>query len=405
MQSQCHDNAAQFVAIVAVSPGYEGDDKKDQDCAGYFPRIGVAAVCDGVSTSPHAGAAARMGVTAAPGLFDGDHRERLGGFSQVLLAHRWAAQDGPIAIPSDLAPAMIPAVREAFRHQLENAYQTTLVAVRLDSVQGSTRARIICCGDSALYAFRPDGALIVSTRRWDCDRKSQDTKREALPDSRAPFGSDVLIKVIGLLPLCPDVAERCGILPQHRRSWYVCTPLDADSCTGERGPANEPSRFVQRPVGELWLVPAFLIGRAPAIGTNRYRVIPSSRSIRHVSSKTHTRLAKADISVTPVLPDHFASVRWTYAEEALPQETHFVLASDGFYRAFVDEAEMWTWLVTNEVALAASTEPLDEIHAKLKSGPGDDDVSLVWVRPIGFPARSGSGIVLPRTAGGDNHGR
>lgn len=408
MHDQSPKSTTSFDAIVVVSPGHEGNDEKNQDRARYYARNQVAALSDGLSSSPYSEVAAQICVTDAPGLLVGngnDCKKQLESLSQTLFAQRWAVQDEPVAIPTGVTPAMEPAFREAVRHQRANAFQATIVAIRLTAVPGRTHGQIISCGDSALYAFRPNGAVITTTRRWDCGGPAGPGESSTnSPCSRPPNGTEVLVKILGPLPRWPAVAKQFDILSRYQHHWLVCIPLDVASSIRGEAPVPDRSRLVQDAEHDPWLVPTYLLGCAPAVGSAQYRQIRYCRNIRHIPNRDQTRATKPDTSITPVLPDHVAAGRWAYADESFPADTHFVLASDGFYRGFVDETEMWIWLKQHEAVLQTSAEPLNELHNRLKSRLGDDDISLVWVRPTAFHAHFDGHIVARRSAGGSNRG-
>src|SRR4051794_1011296 len=99
--------------VVVVSPGMEGNERKDQDRAGWTDTElgGVACLCDGTSASPYAEEAAQrvvefvhqraqmMGWPSTPAVF----RDEILTLAQILFGLRAAAQKRPV-IPAQHFP-------------------------------------------------------------------------------------------------------------------------------------------------------------------------------------------------------------------------------------------------------------------------------------------------------------
>lgn len=377
-------------ALTVVSPMCLGGEEKDQDRACWYRRPAVACICDGLTSSPYSAEAARIGVEYSPALFGGNIEERLSGLADVLLTRRWEAQSAAIRIPPETPAAMWPAIREAARQRLESAYQTTLVAASLTPTQDHVTAGVLVCGDSALFAFSPAGDLLTSTLSWQgCGAVSR-----SCPDVDGDTvilqpGAEILVKAAGRASSWPQLVDQMGIAPQHAHQWVVCIPLDR--CEGGQRDANQAdSRRLHRwRSDDILLVPMFLLGHIPADRDGNYCRLRYSKLIRQASMAPARPKLNDKGSVTAVLPDHVHCRRWIHHQDRFPLNTHFLLASDGFYGCFLDAGQLWAWLQEHEHELqgADRDQALRELHASRHSRCGDDDISFVWVRAAGEAAQ------------------
>jgi serine/threonine protein phosphatase PrpC len=406
MNTQGQETSNSFDSLVIVSPMCFGDEDKNQDRACYYSAAGVACVCDGVTSSPRAAEAAQLAAEFSPGLFGGDIRERLASLAGILVAHRLDAQRAPIRIPAGTLPAIEPALREAARQRLKSAYQTTLVAAWLTPADCCVAAQIVVCGDSAMFVFSPQGELLTSTLSWEgrhgiCpgDSSTEDSGSVMQP------GVEVLVKSIGTAAEWPSLAARAGLQSAHAQRWIVCIPLDR-SC--DRPPIPDTTG-IERPqrsrTDEILLVPMYLVGGNTIGEGQQYFRLRYSKLIRSLSEPAERPVLNARGSVTAVLPDHFESGRWFFHQDRFPRHAHFVLASDGFYRAFDDADQLWSWLQNNEQRIEGplQAEAMRDLHSRLHERCGDDDMSLVWVRPAerDRSERHTTQIDPTQTGGGD----
>ena len=95
-----------YDALVVVSPMRLGDDQKNQDRACWRRPGRVAAVCDGVSSSPNAAEAAALVTSLIPAVFQGDMHERLNMLSDALMLDRQEHRDAPIVFAEGTPPAL-----------------------------------------------------------------------------------------------------------------------------------------------------------------------------------------------------------------------------------------------------------------------------------------------------------
>jgi len=162
------DARAGWLTLCEESPGSEGGDPKDQDRARVIPGEDViACVCDGVTTSPHAAAAAETIAASARGIV-GDGRQgrsdqALRRAAERLLWLRGEATrrhaDASTA-PADTAEAWLA---QAAHEQLLHSYQTTMVAVAVGRRRGGLTVEYARCGDSELLVFDRDGSLLYAS--------------------------------------------------------------------------------------------------------------------------------------------------------------------------------------------------------------------------------------------------
>lgn len=381
-----------YSALVVVSPAPLLGEEKNQDTAHWCgPRL-VAAVCDGVSSSPHAAAAAGIAAPVSPILFTADPRQRLGALCDLLLARRAEALDAGIASVPGTNPALQRMLSDVAREKTQTSYQTTLIAAQLRPEPHCVVAHSVGCGDSAFFAYSPDNNLLASSL-IHTGRDLEEPPRCLWPDDAvagAEFGpgDELLARVLGDAAENRDLIISAGIGIGSGGKWLVCQPLDrsTESC---RKPANRPPsrQSLRLKPNDLLLVPRYLASFPDDPTQRRYCRFPFSRHIRLTSGAAPSaRPCRLDEkgNRTAVLPDSFLAGQWYEAEERFEPDTEFVLASDGFYSAFTDTAELWAWLTANEAELASEVDRqplLDALHAQLHSKSGDDDMSFVWIRP------------------------
>ena len=77
-----------------------------------------------------------------------------------------------------------------------------------------------------------------------------------------------------------------------------------------------------------------------------------SSAIRHIKQPAPAALNLADKgTATAVMPDHVLAGQWQHYRDRLPADTNFVMASDGFYSAFLNPDALWSWLTTHRLEL------------------------------------------------------
>ena len=384
-----------FDALTVVSPLACGGDDKNQDRARWSPYARVASVCDGVTSSPRSSEAADLVTDLAPMLFKGDVRERLGGICDLLYMRRLQVRDEPVVLSPATPPCMHEMLLDVTRERMKIALQTTLVAAAFTATDNGTVGDVVRCGDSAFFAFSPSGELLASSPAWAPTPAAVDAC--ACSSSRGIRfgpGDKILVKVLGRASSRELAPQASQIRAKYRKRWLVCTPLDGcTECDPTAQQGTELPTFWLTADGRL-LVPEYLIGGAPRKCGEQYESVLYSSSIRLASN---TQPAASAISftgsgaVTEVLPDHYISDRWVHRQEHFPSDAQFLLASDGFYGAFDGPRQLWNWLAANKSALAQDKERSDlmlQLHERLQSKSGDDDMSFVWIFPTARPQRT-----------------
>jgi serine/threonine protein phosphatase PrpC len=381
-----------YEALVVVSPALLLGEEKNQDRARWCgPRL-VGAVADGTTTSPHAAEGAGVAVNLSPVLFTAGVQERLDTLCDLLQALRAEALDAGIMPTSGVNPALQKMLRDVVRQKTQTSYQTTLIAVHLRTESHCVIVHSIGCGDSAFFAFSPEGDLLASSLTHAGRRLDEGSRRSLSGDAIAftEFGpgDELLARVICDASEERDLAEATGIRQGSAGKWLVCQPLDRSAENGPKQASRPPAaRSLHLQPDDLLLVPRYLVTFPDDPHQRRYCRFPFSRHIRKASgglpSITHCRLDEKG-TMTAVLPDSFLAGHWYETEERFEPDSEFVLASDGFYSAFADTAELWAWLTANQTELAS--EPvrqslLEALHAQLHAKSGDDDMSFIWIRP------------------------
>ena len=228
-----------------VSPGHDGDEKKDQDRV-YAQTEGktvVGAICDGTSSSWNAADAAELVVAMAPDFVSPAPNVAIDRARDLLLAARAAALETKIDV-SDFPEEMQPQVEAAARERLADSYQTTLLAFRATSSKDEIRVRHVRCGDSHLLAYDRDGDLRFSTatmRRLagatEAGSKAlvfEQTTRvtDVLPDQAdrvVPWNAEVVMPADTLILATSDGLIDAFESPAALWDWLKVQTLDADT--------------------------------------------------------------------------------------------------------------------------------------------------------------------------------
>lgn len=388
MEQRIVSTTGSYGALTVVSPMMFGEEPKNQDRARWYEPGLIGCVCDGVTSSPHSAQAAELVVSFAPILFEGNAHERVRTVCELLVAHRRQFQATPLALSKDTPEVMQAMLMEALRDKQAISYQTTIAAVRLRPGASDVGIDILRCGDSAVLAFSDDGELLYSSLTHPREDKAK--RRRAFLSGGLTFGpgSQILVRVEGSLDRHEQKARVSGINERHYKNWLVCTPVD--TCSGGQTESTEPSGALVVTSRDTLLVPRYLYGRQLESQGQEYRCLDYSSTIRILPAAPR---APGDGishrgSFTEVLPDHVYSGCYDYVEDRFPQRTHFVLGSDGFYSAFATASHMWAWLQEYCIVRADTEQQqrrLEELHSRLHSNSGDDDVSFVWMYPTVSP--------------------
>jgi len=380
-----------YAAIKVVSPKTWDGEKKDQDRARWFEPGQIACVGDGVSSSPNSAKAAEIITQFAPSLFCGNLNDRLEMLCDVLMAQRQECQlQTEINVPEGTPESMRQMLQRVVQSKKAVSFQSTMIAAQFATDERTVFARVIKCGDSALFAFSPDGDLLTSS--LSAGSLSQPTKESTHISGNAKAilfgpGREILVRINGPLSEHRGLAEQAGIGPEHERNWIVCSPVD--SCWHSE--TDMQNLLEVEPIVLQWndrlLIPRYLYGQGLTCNGHQYRVLSYSSAIKRISrpgeSRVHPGLTDGG-STTLVLPDHFYTGSYECYRDSFPRQTHFLLCSDGFYGAFSNWSELYEWL--NENASELSTESmretiLEQLHERLNARKGDDDISFIWVRP------------------------
>jgi len=382
-------------ALAIVSPACLGSEEKNQDRAFWSPAVGVAAVCDGVTTSPFAAEAAELVSRASPLLFGGELEDRLRVLCELLVARRLEARVSGIKPHPSMPEAMQEMLREVAEEKMARAFQTTLVTAWFVLGDDAVCVSVVRCGDSGLFAFGSDGTLLVSSlpdstkpRVSASAAGGGGTPPPASGRFRFGPGDELHARVLGTAKELPIFAQKAGMATGNGDKWLVCAPVDQVTCA-ERpaGGQQIEGRTLHLGSEDLLLVPKYLCGTPNGLRRRRYVDFSFSRSIRVVSSLPDpgqpARFSERG-AATAVLPDSCCAGGWAGFQDKFPADSHFVLASDGFYGLFDGPAGIWTWLQQNEARLIdpqGRDGALHELHVRLQAKCGDDDISFVWVRP------------------------
>lgn len=377
-----------FDARTIVSPMRCGTETKNQDRARWSPAAQVAVVCDGVTSAPFAAEAAELITSASPVLFDRHPLERLRILCGLLYQRRAEAMELDLHLPENTPPAMQAMLAEVARENLKNAFQTTLAALRLQAGKQVVQADMLTCGDSALFAFGPDGTLLHTSLVSGPENSDSPAVGHG-SDAQAVLleaGSQMRVRVLGDGRAHRMLMQRAGILQPE--SWLVCRMLGAwpRPRTVPTGPSQRTGKFRFMP-DQLLLIPRHLVDalKDPDPGDCRRVQFPRSMRITRVQPPLHEAIRfDRRGSVTAVLPDHLETGECRYLQEKFPPDTQFLLATDGFYSGFENPEQIWDWLLVNARLLERPDERADllrALHERLHAARGDDDISFVWVFP------------------------
>ena len=371
--------------ILVVSPSSVGD-IKNQDRARSYPASGIFAVADGVSSSPHSGAAAEIVADNCAALFRSELPAALLAISEILLAKRAEALRMPADIPSSIPTSMRAMMQRSMQEQMHDAYQTTLVAVAVNRIEEQLEFDAVVCGDSAYFCFTADGEVLATSY-------AEKTKADLPPnDGRFQFvryGDDLLLKVTApLLEVDIDIDAYHDADHLRLERWYVAEILDHHQGDANiAGAAQETGAWIA--FDTPLLVPSYLLERrVPEHGAN-YQTVKFSRmlkwqSVSELSGANAPSPSLRDGGVmTAVVPDHAVNGHWQHHRELLPRDAHVVLCSDGFYECFDQPADLLAWLTSHEGALrdtAKCEASMQSLHRLRGERQGDDDMSLIWIR-------------------------
>lgn len=368
--------------IRAVSPSMFGGETKNQDRILFDSETNTACVCDGTTSSPYAELAAKFVSRSAPILLD-NHEQNLKTMADYLMAYRDRAIKKGVKADNSIPVSIRSIVQDAVKVSLKQSFQTTLAAASFERQASCTVVRVLSCGDSGFWALSPIGELLFTTLQNVAENPIPSDYQE---QSLIPYypNSELLIKITGTLSEFPD------LLKSHKRQspdkWYVCKAVCHCGSEHAGGAINDSYGSSLKP-GELLLVPKYLVAAPKDPEYQEFRRLYYSRFVHRTVSPG---LIRSDMhfnlqgNTTAVLPDHFYTGQWVYLEERFPVDTHFLICSDGFYRAFSDLAQMWIWLKTNEDALmkkVCKRKLLQELHDQLSRICGDDDISFIWMIP------------------------
>lgn len=387
-----------YKALTVVSPLMFGDDRKDQDRARWYGSGQIACVSDGVSSSPDSAEAATLVTLLAPVSFEGNTNERLAMLCDLLMIQRRECQNSDtVFFPDNTSPEMQDTLRRVVQQKRASSFQTTMVAARFNTNEQEkvVLVDVIKCGDSAFFAFTPQGQLLTSSLAFPSNL--QDSKEPAgieIVSASEPRnitfgpGDEILIRVEG--PLCEyrSLAEQAEIKAEHTRNWLVCTPVDGCRDNDKARTENllELQVLSLKPTDRL-LVPTYLYGTQLTCQGRQYRVLRYSSAIRPIlATESLASIVSFNKhgSSTMVLPDHFYCDCFDSFQDSFPLQTHFILCSDGFYSCFSDWQQLWIWLQENATGLNDNNQReviLEQLHADLHAKSSDDDISFVWVQP------------------------
>lgn len=377
---------AKYIATTIISPLIDGAEKKDQDRAQWYEPGQTAALSDGVTTSLYSQQAAELVTLFIPSVFDGKLHERLEMLCDTLMAHRINCKTDTLSVDPNASPAMQKMLRRVIQDKTTISFQTTVIAVRLISDIKCVTAEVLKCGDSAMFAFSPQGQLL-STTLDSMNPKEAGNKKVSENTIQFGPGDEILVRVEGALSRFPHLHKKAGISTEYANNWFICKPIDqADEATKADRHLFDIQCFELKP-RDLLVVPKYLIGVPQTCKNTRYRMIHYSSNIKPLFSKqSMASLINFEDRgcTTMVLPDHFYCGCYEHYQDRFSINTHFLLCSDGFYGAFDNWPELWTWLQHNKLNLESEVQKnniMKKLHEQLQTKGGDDDISFIWIRP------------------------
>jgi len=385
-----------YTAVKVVSPMMFGDEKKDQDRARWHGPGQVACVCDGLTSSPRSDEAAEVTTNIAPGLFNGKISDRLSMLCDVLIALRKEYQQSSLVIPDETPQTMQDVLQRIVQEKRATSFQTTMVAARFAPDEKAVIVDIIRFGDSAFFAYSPDGELLTCSLNYpsgsgDYEKIPNIRTHSTFVPHKITFkpGGQILVRIEGLLSQHRGLARSAGIKDEHMENWLVCTPVDACGAGSRYHEENlSDLRGLSLQPGDRLLVPRYLYGARLTSKGKRYSILDYSSTIKPVFARMDYASVNPfgrHCAATTVLPDHFYCGCFDCFQDRFPPWTNFVLCSDGLYSSFSDAGQLWTWLRENAGALSdknGQQSVLSQLHSILYASGGDDDISFVWVYPI-----------------------
>jgi len=367
--------------LVTVSPSKFGGEAKNQDRAAFDPRTQTACVCDGITSSPYAAQAAEIIAKAAPVILD-DPEVHLKTAVEILNHRREISLASPVRVSSTVPAAIRQLVQESAGSTLRTSFQTTMVALRCQTEDSYTAVTMVSCGDSGLFAFMPTGRLLFTNLA-----ESRDDREYPNKDGRKKLrfcpGCELLIKPKGILTDYPVIATCLKI--QTPANWLLCQVIRLFEKSASSLMQNGIE--VELYTDELIAVPRYLFNPIKMRRYSGLGRLACSRFVRRICDPMidYSKLT-FDLrgNTTAALPDAYAANQYRIIHERFPQNTHFLLCSDGFYRAFSTPAQMWHWLTDHRRQLtvrALKKNLLDDLHRHLDQSCGDDDISFIWLLP------------------------
>ncbi|MEN6307699.1 MAG: hypothetical protein ABFD91_08085 [Anaerohalosphaeraceae bacterium] len=362
--------------IRVVSPSLLGGETKNQDRAVFDKKSNTACVCDGTTSSPYSALAASLVAGYAPLILN--NVDNLKVIAQLLYALRNKSLLDDVAVSPAIPESIRSLVRDAAKQGLKTSFQTTLVAMSFMVQDSCIQTKFVSCGDSGIFAFSSAGEVFMT------NLSENQTQGDDCPLNTITFcpGSELLVKSEGPLNTFPQIMAQINL--QNPDKWLLCQTICS---TKNNSPDAQITTGMRLSPKESLLVPKYLFYGFKDPGFREYGRLYYSRFIRRLAKP---KMACSDIhfdvkgNVTAVLPDHFSTGNWNYFEDRFPIDTHFLLCSDGFYRAFADPGAMWNWLTTNRSGLskkASRLHLLNDLHHKLHRTCGDDDISFIWINP------------------------
>jgi hypothetical protein len=343
---------ANYNALTVISPLFDGTDMKDQDRARWHEPGQVGAVCDGVSSSLNSREGAQMVNDFIPSVFNGDVQERLGMVCDMMLNKRADFKPERITVPAGTTAGMAKMLRRVIGQKAEKSFQTTLVAVRLIQEDEMVAAEILKCGDSAIFAFTPEGNLLSSSLRFTAS--GDNDTAESIQFSP---GDQMLVRFEGVLSEFPEYIDQVGRDSVYMNNWLVCKPVELSYKAPIRGNNQPGFKCIRLDLNDMLLVPKYLVDIPQTLKKEKYRKIHYSSAITPLHAnqsggRNHTFEEKGN--ATLVLPDHYYSGCYEHYRDRFPHNTHFLLCSDGFYSAFAGWDQLWNWLDDNHKYLGSS---------------------------------------------------
>jgi serine/threonine protein phosphatase PrpC len=381
-----------YTATRVVSPMTDGEEKKDQDRAAWWPAALTASMCDGVTSSPFSAEAAELVSQFSPVIFsDNNININLKLICDLLMTLRNEKLQTKITTPSHISEQMQQMLQQVAQENIKSSFQTTLVGAKFVLEDIAVVTSVIRCGDSMFLAFSPDGEVLAASPLNDKTPKPvQEQTRENISTFK-PFydigfgpGDELIARVLGPGSDYLQVAAGAGIKETFMDNWFLCAVVD--KCNSQVNKDSLPEYCaVQLMYRELLLVPRYLVGAIVKAGSYvRFHYSPAIRMVKSAGTLPRPITFQQSGSTTAVLPDHFYTGQWTYFRDRFPLDAHFVLASDGFFNCFKDSACLWSWLINHRQCLQDDQERInimEELHKHLHREHSDDDISFVWVYP------------------------